>query len=279
MNEISRREILKKSAVAMVAAPGVLPVLGQNNRLRVGWIATGARGQHVMKQMYLSSKDLVNVVALCDTFQGNLAKGKDIVQTEEKTTPKTYIDYRDVLSDPNVDVVFIASPEHLHYPMAIAALKANKHIYLEKPIGHTIEEGADIVRLSEKTNRVVQVGTQNRSNKLYIHAKKRYFQWRNYWDYSGGISTDLLVHQTDISNFVVNKTVPNSCMASGGIYQWTKGGFKDDREVPDTLSALYEYPDRFHLNYSCFFGNDQYGYGEQFMGQKGTIEVLDRQNL
>jgi hypothetical protein len=49
--------------------------------------------------------------------------------------------------------------------------------------------------------------------------------------------------------------------------------------VPDTLSALYEYPDRFHLNYSCFFGNDHYGYGEQFMGQKGTIEVLDRQNL
>ena len=61
--------------------------------------------------------------------------------------------------------------------------------------------------------------------------------------------------------------------------QWTKAGFKDDREVPDTLSALYEYPDRFHLNYSCFFGNDQYGYGEQFMGHKGTIEVMDRQNL
>jgi hypothetical protein len=49
--------------------------------------------------------------------------------------------------------------------------------------------------------------------------------------------------------------------------------------VPDTLSALYEYPDQYHLNYSCFFGNDQYGYGEQFMGQKGTIEVLDRKTL
>ena len=125
-----------------------------------------------MKQMYLSSKDLVNVVAVCDTYQGNLAKGKDIVQTEEKTSPKTYVDYREVLADPNIDVVFIASPEHLHYAMAMAALKANKHIYLEKPIGHTIEEGADIVKLSEKTNRIVQVGTQNRSNKLYIQAKK-----------------------------------------------------------------------------------------------------------
>jgi hypothetical protein len=55
--------------------------------------------------------------------------------------------------------------------------------------------------------------------------------------------------------------------------------YKDNREVPDTLSALYEYPDRFHLNYSCYFGNDNYGYGEQFMGYKGTIEVMDRQKL
>lgn len=347
MNDsISRRDVMKRTAAAaMIAAPAVLPVLGQNNRVRVGWISTGSRGKHVMNQMYLSSKELVNVTAVCDTYAGNLAAGKDIVQTQEKTTPKTYVDYRDVLSDPNVDVVFICSPEHLHYPMAMAALKANKHIYLEKPIAHTIEEGAEIVKFAEKTGKVVQVGTQNRSSKLYMQAKKmfedgligechyvrafwyrnfdpkadpakttpaawryvipadaspentdwkrflehaehkniafdknRYFQWRNYWDYSGGISTDLLVHQTDISNFVLNKTVPNSCMASGGVYQWGKE-FKDDREVPDTLSALYEYPDKFHLNYSCFFGNDQYGYGEQFMGHDGTIEVMDRQNL
>jgi predicted dehydrogenase len=346
-DDLSRRDLLKHSAAAaMAAGPAVLPALGQSNRLRVGWIATGTRGRHVMNQMYLQSKDMVNVVAVCDTYQGNLALGKDIVQTQEKTTPKTYVDYREVLNDPNVDVVFICSPEHLHYPMAMAALKANKHIYLEKPIGHTIEEGAEIVKASEKSGKVLQVGTQNRSNKLYIQAKKmvddgligechyvrafwyrnfdpkadparttpaawryvippdanpentdwkrfleaaehknipfdkgRYFQWRNYWDYSGGISTDLLVHQTDISNFVLNKTVPATCVASGGIYQWGKE-FNDDREVPDTLSALYDYPaDRFHLNYSCYFGNDNYGYGEQFMGHDGTIEVLDRQNL
>jgi predicted dehydrogenase len=343
--DLTRRTLLTTSAAALAAGPSVIPAVGQNNRLRVGWIATGMRGRHVMNQMYLSSKDLVNVEWVCDTFEGARNQGKDIVQTNEKRTPKTTVDYREVLADPNVDVVFICTPEHLHYPMAIAALKAKKHIYLEKPIAHTIEEGNEIVALSEKTDRVVQIGTQNRSNKLYIKAKElveqgaigeihyvrafwyrnfdkdvdpatgvpaawryiipadasaqntdwkrflegaehqnipfdkgRYFQWRNYWDYSGGISTDLLVHQTDISNFVVNKTVPNSCVASGGIYQWDQR-FGDDREVPDTLSALYEYPDKFHLNYSCFFGNDQYGYGEQFMGQKGTIEVMDRQWL
>lgn len=347
--DVTRRNLLKQTAVAaaLSAGPAVMSSSGQNNRLRVGWIATGTRGAHVMNQMYLSSKDMVEVTHVCDTYKGNLAKGKDIVQSQGKNTPKTTVDYRDVINDPNVDVIFIASPEHWHYPMAMAALKAKKHIYLEKPIAHTIEEGAEIVALAEKTNVVVQVGTQNRSNKLYIQAKKmvedgyigevhytrafwyrnfdqtvdpakgvpaawryiippdvspentdwkrfleaaehknipfskeRYFQWRNYWDYSGGISTDLLVHQTDITNFVVGGLVkaelPLSCMASGGIYQW---GGNDDREVPDTMSALYDYPNKFHLNYSCFFGNDNFGYGEEFMGQKGTIEVRDRQNL
>ncbi len=339
--DLSRRQWLRSA----VAASAVAPAAGANNRLNAGWIATGSRGRHVMNQMYLGSKHLVNVVAVCDTYRGNLNLGRDLVQTNERVAPKTYIDYRDLLNDSNVDVVFICSPEHLHYPMAMAALKANKHVYLEKPIAHTFAEGARIVAAAERSGRVVQIGTQNRSNKLYIRAKelvgagaigelhcvrafwyrnfdagvdpasgtpaawrypipadagpqntdwrrflgsaehanlpfdrRRYFQWRNYWDYSGGISTDLLVHQTDISNFVAGKTVPSTCVASGGLYMWD-ARHGDDREVPDTLSALYEYPGQFHLNYFCFFGNDQYGYGEQFMGYKGTIEVMDRQNL
>lgn len=345
--DLVRRDFLKTTAgLAFAGSPALLQGQSPNERLRVGWIATGSRGQHVMKQMYLLSKDTVTVTAVCDAYKGNLNLGKDIVQTNENgKAPKTYLDYRELLADPNVDVVFIASPEHLHYPMAMAAIKAKKHIYLEKPIAHTIEQGQEIVDAAEKSDRVIQVGTQNRSNKLYIRAKEmvangdigeihyvrafwyrnfdaaadpskttpaawryvipsdsepentdwkrflegsahqdlpfskeRYFQWRNYWDYSGGISTDLLVHQTDISNFVCNQTLPVSCMASGGIYQWGSK-YHDDREVPDTMSAIYEYPDRFHLNYSCYFGNDQYGYGEQFMGHDAVIEVMDRQNL
>jgi len=341
--DLSRRAFIQRSAMAAAAAaPGVLPALGQNNKMRVGWIGAGARGYHCINQMNISSADLVEVVHVCDAHKGRLNRIKDYVQTKWKNSPKTTMEYRDVLADPDVDVVFIMTPEHLHYPMAMAALKANKNIYLEKPIGHTIEEGAEIVKAAEKSGKVVQVGTQNRSNKLYIQGKKmfddgllgevhyvrafwyrnfdpvnnpndpvkaawryvipddaspettdwdrfqegvkhkrpfskeRFFQWRNYWDYSGGISTDLLVHQTDISNFVLNKTVPMSCMASGGIYMW---GAPDDREVPDTLSAIYEYPDKFHLNYSCYFGNDYFGYGEEFMGHEGTLRVLNRQTL
>jgi predicted dehydrogenase len=335
-DELSRRTFIKNSAgAALAAGPAVLPALGAAGKLQIGWIGTGTRGNYVMDMMYQAVADQVVVTAVCDTFQGNLAKGKDAVQTKGGNTPRTYVDFQEVLRDPSIDIVFITTPEHLHHPMAIAALRAGKHIYLEKPLAHTIEEGFEIVKAAEKAGKVVQVGTQNRSNSLYIKAKdlvaqgligevhyvrafwyrnslpsdpawryavwpdlnernadwakflgpakkrpfdaRRYRQWRLYWDYSGGISTDLLVHQTDITNFVCGKTLPASCMASGGVYRWT--GANDDREVPDTLSALYDYADKFHINYSCYFGNDRFGYGEQFLGNEGTIEVLNRQYL
>jgi predicted dehydrogenase len=326
--EISRRNLI------LSGAPALLSAQGANNKVNVGWIASGTRGMHVMRMMYQAVPENVVVSAVCDTYAGNLAKGKDQIQTMGKNTPSTHVDYRDILNDKSIDAVFIMTPEHLHYEMTIAALKAGKHVYVEKPLAHTIEEGQEIVREAKKSGKVVQVGTQNRSNSLYIKAKEmvaqgmigevhyvrafwyrnsleqspwnyvipaeaneqntdwkrftgsaksrafdkdRYFRWRLYWDYSGGISTDLLVHQTDISNFVCGKTEPLSCVASGGLYRWNTE--KDHGEVPDTLSALYEYPDKFHINYSCYFGNEQYGYGEQFMGNEGTIEVMNRQVL
>ncbi len=332
--DVTRRSFVKSAAIG---APALLHAQNPSNRLKVGWIGAGTRGNHVMNLAYSGSAELMEITAVCDTYEGNLNRAKDTVMSKGKNTPKAVVDYREVLADPSVDVVFIMTPEHLHHEMTIEALKAKKHIYVEKPLAHTIEEGAEIVAAAQKAGVKVQVGTQNRSNSLYIQAKKmvedgmigdihyvrafwyrnslddnpawryaipadanekntdwkrflgnepyvdknrafdkqRYYQWRLYWDYSSGISTDLLVHQTDITNFVCGKTEPLSCMASGGIYRWTE----DDREVPDTLSAIYEYPGKFHINYSCYFGNDWFGYGEQFMGNEGTIEVLNRQYL
>ncbi len=327
----SRRTFVKAS----VAAPAVLSAFGAGGKVVTGHIGTGSRGYYLMERLYKGSPELAQVAAVCDTYSGNLARAKDRVQTMGGNTPKTYVDYRELLADPAVEAVVIATPEHLHHVMTIAALKAGKHVYIEKPLAHTIEEGAEIVKVAQASGKTVQVGTQNRSNTLYIQAKEmvekgmigdihyvrafwyrnslpdnpawrynipkdadesntdwarflgpapkrafhkgRYYQWRLYWDYSGGISTDLLVHQTDIANFVCGKKTPLSCMASGGVYRWSDAA--DDREVPDTFSALYEYPGKFHINYSCYFGNVQFGYGEQFMGNEGTIEVLNRQVL
>ena len=84
-----------------------------------------------------------------------------------------------------------------------------------------------------------------------------------------------MVHQTDITAFVMGKGIPNSVVTTGGINRWTEN---DDREVPDTWSVLMDY-DKFHINYSCYLGNARFGYGEQFMGNDGTIEVISRQTL
>ena len=332
--DLSRRSLLKSAGAVIAAAPAAIPVMAANDRVNVAWIGTGTRGYYLMQRYFAGgNKSRADVVAVCDAYKGNLAKARDLVQTEYAKAPKTFEDYHELLKDPTIDAVVIASPEHLHYPMFMAAIKAGKNIYVEKPLAHTIEQGAEMVAAWQKSGKIVQVGTQNRSNTLYQKAremlqagmigdihfvrafwyrnslddapawryaipadaapsntdwdrflegapkrpfdKQRFYQWRLYWDYSGGISTDLLVHQTDITNFVCGKTLPDTCTASGGIYRWVN----DDRDVPDTFSAVYEYPDKFQINYSSYFGNDHYGYGEQFMGNEGTIEVLNRQVL
>jgi predicted dehydrogenase len=330
--ELNRRTFLKSAALA--AGPAIISARGANDKINIGWIGVGTRGYAGLDWLHTAAANDVQITNICDTYQGYIARALDRMQTVWGTKPKTHVDYRDLLADKSVDAVYIMTPEHLHHDMTIAALRAGKHVYIEKPLAHTIEEGWDIVKEWEKAKKIVQVGTQNRSSMLYKKAKEmiqqgmigdvhyvrafwyrnslpndpawryvipaeanpqntdwnrflgpapkhawdpqRYFQWRLYWDYSGGISTDLLVHQTDIVNFMLDKTVPKSCMASGGIYRWTDKN--DDRDVPDTLSAIYEYPG-FHINYSCYFGNDHFGYGEEIFGNEGTIRVMNRQDL
>jgi predicted dehydrogenase len=333
---MDRRNFLKNSAVAAALAGSAARVVrGANDKIQIGWIGVGTRGYAAIEWLKKAAGDTVAIPAICDTFEGYRARAKDRVQTIWGNTPAAYDDYHDLLADRSIDAVFIMTPEHLHHEMAIDAMRAGKHVYVEKPLAHTIEEGFEIVREWKKSGKIVQVGTQNRSSSLYKKAKEmvqqgmigdvhfvrafwyrnstddkpawryaippdateqntdwlkflgpaprrpwdaqRYFQWRLYWDYSGGISTDLLVHQTDIVHYMLDRTAPLTCVASGGIYRWTAPD--DDRDVPDTFSAIYEYPDKLQINYSCYFGNDNYGYGEQLCGNEGTLEIMNRKDL
>src|SRR5947209_2741221 len=164
--DFSRRSFL-------AAASAAIPAMAANDHLNVAWIGTGTRGYYLMQRYFAGgNKTRADVVAVCDAYKGNLAKAKDLVSTEYGKAPKTYEDYHELLKDPSIDAVVIASPEHLHYPMFMAAIKAGKNIYVEKPLAHTIEEGAEMVKAAEKAGKVVQVGTQNRSNSLYIKAKE-----------------------------------------------------------------------------------------------------------
>jgi predicted dehydrogenase len=333
VDELNRRNFLKTAAIA--ASPAIIQAQNSANKVNIGWIGVGTRGYAGLDWLHTAAPNDVQITAICDTYDGYIARAQDRLQTIWGAKAKAYKNYHDLLADKSIDAVYIMTPEHLHHDMTIAALKAGKNVYIEKPLAHTIEEGAEIVDAWKKSGKVVQVGTQNRSSSLYKKAKEmiqqgmvgdvhfvrafwyrnglpnepswryvipaeatpqntdwmkflgtatkrdwdphRYFQWRLYWDYSGGISTDLLVHQTDIVNFMLGKTVPKSCMASGGVYRWTDK--TDDRDVPDTLSAIYDYSDRFQLNYSCYLGNEFFGYGEEICGNEGTLRVMNRQDL
>ena len=147
----NRRTFLKSAALA--AGPALVSARGANDKVNVGWIGVGTRGSASLGWMHTAEPDNVAITAVCDTYQGYIARAKDIMKTTWGTTPKTYTDYRDLLADKDIDAVFIMTPEHLHHDMAIAALKAGKHVYVEKPLAHTIEEGFEIVKAWEDANK------------------------------------------------------------------------------------------------------------------------------
>jgi predicted dehydrogenase len=100
---------------------------------------------------------------------------------------------------------------------------------------------------------------------------ERFFRWRCYDDYSGGIATDLFVHLCTTIHFLMNAKVPSRAVALGQLYRW-----KESREVPDTLNAVLEYPEKFAVNLSSSFNNQtQAESGFQILGTEGTLELGD----
>ena len=98
---------------------------------------------------------------------------------------------------------------------------------------------------------------------------ERFFRWRCYWDYSGGIPTDLFVHLATSIHYVMGVKMAAKAMAMGGLYRW-----KESREVPDTVNAVLEYKEGFMVNMSTTFNNQKLGgSGFQILGTEGSLEV------
>ena len=177
-NDNSRRDFISHTARGAVAAGLTLTasrwnsVLGANDRIRLGVIGTGNRGTDVMGAFQKQSE--VEVVALCDVYDKNLNQALE--QTGGKA--KGYGDYQELLASKDVDAVLIATPDPWHAQMAIDACRAGKDIYVEKPLTFSIEEGHRIIKAVKESNRVLQVGLQQRSGEHYIEAKREFFDSR-----------------------------------------------------------------------------------------------------
>ena len=159
----TRRSFIKRSFAAG-AASSLLPftqVRGANDDVRVGVIGLRSQGSNHVKWFHKIPG--VRVVAICDPDQAFLER--ESAKMKAQNTPvKTYRDLRKLLDNPDIDAVIIATPNHWHALAAVWACQAGKDVYVEKPVSHNIWEGRQIVRAARKHQRIVQTGTQNRSD-------------------------------------------------------------------------------------------------------------------
>ncbi len=322
-SDLSRRAFMASAAAAGAARPALSAksaarVVGANDRLHVGMIGAGGNANgHMRALKKLADQDNVEMSAVCDIYDPRREAAAEF------TGGKPYKDYRELLDHPGLDYVTISVPEHWHAPITLDAADAGLHVYVEKPLTYSIEEGLDVVRKVKSTGIVLQCGIQGMSDNSYetaagliqegaigkvvmAHidysrnhrddfwlrdpdpdvrpganldwkaflgkAKKRpwepdrFFSWRRYWDYSGGIATDLFVHRLARIVKACGLTTPSRVVATGGQYFFNGGA-----EVPDTFNALLEYPEGINVLLVSSMAN-QTSIRHLVRGNKGTIE-------
>lgn len=171
---MERRDFLRNAA-ALLATTALPGLRADTKPRRVGLIGSGWYGK--IDLLRLIQVEPVEVVALCDVDQKMLANAAEIVAGRQKSgkKPKTYTDYRKLLSESGLDIALVATPDHWHPLIMIEAAKAGADIYVQKPISVDYREGAAMLAAARKYNRVVQVGTQRRSTPHLIEAKERFF--------------------------------------------------------------------------------------------------------
>ena len=168
----NRRQFFAVTGAGAAAAwmPTIIPAraFGANDRVRTGHIGVRNQGTNNLKEL-LKNKN-VDVVAVCDVDSDVLAKAVKLVQDSKKEPIKAEKDFRVLLNDKSIDAVVVTTPDHWHAIPTIEACMAGKDVYCEKPLSLFMTEGQAMVEAARKYNRVVQTGTQQRSDKRFRQA-------------------------------------------------------------------------------------------------------------
>jgi predicted dehydrogenase len=159
---MDRRSFVKAASAAPLFVPA--SAFGANDKIQYGLIAAGGRGRYVST---VFEKYGAKCTAIAEVNSANMDKA----QTQHPDA-KPYIEYRELLQQPGIDAVLIASPDHHHAPMLYAALKAKKDAYLEKPLSYSLQQSLEMIKAVRATDRVVQIGMQRRSIDKIQNAKK-----------------------------------------------------------------------------------------------------------
>ena len=173
----TRRNFIKKTTTgtAAITLGGIIMpsasyanILGANDQINCAVIGVRSRAKAHVKAIHADSN--AKIVYSCDVDDTILEEHNTWCQENIGYVPKVEKDFRKVLEDKNVDAVFIATPEHWHAPMAIMAMQAGKHVYIEKPCSHNPHENTLLVEAQKKYGKKVQMGNQQRSAKTSIMA-------------------------------------------------------------------------------------------------------------
>ena len=162
----SRRTFLKQAAGA-AAAFSVLPMHARadvNSQIRMAVVGFNGRG----KSHIDGFRD--QVVALCDCDSLVLGKGAEAFEKKTKRKVEQFVDYRRLLDRKDIDAISIATPNHTHALIGIAAAAAGKDVYVEKPVSQRVWEGRQLANASDHYNRIIQCGTQSRSHEAFQQA-------------------------------------------------------------------------------------------------------------
>ena len=294
---MKRRQFISSAAAsaALAAVPGFVAAKADQfdgEVLRTGHIGTGRQGRKLLGLAHgLPGYD---VRTLCDILPFQLDRAREVVGPATQSVD----DYRRILDDPDIDVVFIATPFYFHAQPLLDALDAGKHVYCEKTLvmGHDqIDKARPVL---ESTDRIVQTGYQHRysdhlqhvagiirSGEIGLVSKvecqwnrngdwrrpvpspeyERAINWRMYREYSGGLSAELSSHQMDILQWILHSP-PKHIMGTGGIDHW-----KDGRTTRDNIHLLVTHENGVAVSYTSLTTNDFGGFRMTFYGTKGTI--------
>jgi len=299
LKNTSRRKFISTGTLAVSGL--VLfdsPAFGQSssgsNKIKIGLIGSGSRGcglATLIKEM-----QGVELVACCDIIPANLQEGMSL----SVKRAKAYTDYRKLLENKNIDAVIIATPLFLHCSMAMDAIDAGKHVYLEKSMAHDILQTLQLVKKVTTSKLVFQVGYQYRYYGLYKKIKEvidqnwlgkithfecqynrnsnwrnpvsdpeleRIINWRMYREYCGGPLSELCAHEIDMVNYLLNSH-PLKVTGMGSINYW-----KDGRDTYDNVRTIYQYPNDVKATFTSVLSNAYNGYSIRILGDKATVEI------
>ena len=172
---LTRRQFVGSAAAASLAFPAILKAKDTQRKIVTGVIGLSRGMGHAIKYLEASNCE---VAYLCDVDSRRVASGMNRAKTSlakfpQTQDPKGIDDFRRILDDKSIDAVSIAAPNFWHTPMAILAMEAGKHVYVEKPASHNAREAELIVAAAKKYKRKVQMGNQRRSQPGIIEGIER----------------------------------------------------------------------------------------------------------